>query len=98
MPMTPTREDGRASQIAQRAVDGDAAAEQGSDVFAFKDFRDGDGEAGVDADGVRVAAVAADAGGLRLGAEMFFALRHHSQMPQESACQPMPTRSPVCGP
>jgi hypothetical protein len=64
---------GAGEPVAQRAVDGDAAAEQRADAFAFKGVGNGDGEAGVDADLVGIAAVAADAGGLGLGAEVLFA-------------------------
>ena len=58
----------------QGRVDGDAGAEQGGDVFALQGRGNGDGKARVDADGVGVAAIATDAGGLRGGTEMFVAL------------------------
>ena len=59
--------------VAQRAIHRDAAAKEGGDALAVQRFGDGDGEAGVHADGAGVAAMTADAGGLRLGTEMVFA-------------------------
>ena len=50
------------------------AAEQGSDVLALQRVGNGDGKSGVHANAIRISAVAADAGGLRLGAEVLFAL------------------------
>ena len=49
--------------VAQRAVDGDAAAEQGSCLFAGQSIGNAHDEAGVGADAVCVSAVAMDTGG-----------------------------------
>src|SRR5664280_240012 len=64
---------GAHAEVAQGRVDGDAGAEQRSDVLALERIGNRDGKARVDADGVGVAAVAADAGGLRGGTEVLVA-------------------------
>ena len=59
---------------AQGVVDGDAATEQRGRLLAGQGVGKGNGEAVVDANRIRVAAVAVDAGGFRGGAEVFEAL------------------------
>ena len=75
--------------IAQRAVDGDAAAEQWSGLFTGQGVRDTHNEAGVGAyfSGVSVASMA----GQRFSRPRL----HHSHSPQELDCQPRPTRCPI---
>ena len=65
---------GTHAEVVQGRIDGDAGAEQGGDVFAIERVGHGDGKARVDADGVGVASIAADAGWLRGGAEVLVAL------------------------
>ena len=57
--------------VAQRAIDGDAAAEQGSGLFAGQGVGNAHDEAGVGADVVGISAVAMDAGGFQRRAEVF---------------------------
>ena len=63
------------AMCADRGIDRDAAAKQGSGVLALQFFRDRNGEARIHADGVRISAIAVHAGSLALGAEVLFALK-----------------------
>ena len=56
--------------VAQRIVDGDAAAEQRRGLFAGQRIGNGHDEAGVGANAVGIAAVAMNAGGFHRGAEI----------------------------
>jgi len=60
--------------VPQRSVNRDPCAEQRSDVLALQLLRHRNGKSGVDPDGVRIAAVAAHAGGLRLRTQVLVAL------------------------
>src|SRR6185437_11578224 len=64
---------GAGAVVAERSVDGDAGAEKWGGGDAVESVRDRDDEAAVNADGRGETTVAADAGGLRLGAEMLLA-------------------------
>ena len=58
----------------QGTVNGDAAAEERRGLLALEGFGDGNDEAGVRPDAVRIAAVAMNTGAFRQGTEIFHAL------------------------